>query len=336
MNNRDFTNYLKAIAILMVCLNHFINSYMTNSLSGYAGGFIALFFILSGYGTYHSLKNQSERPFIELLMFFLKKRFMRIYPLFWIWCVLHGFKNGILGFFALDFIHPKSPWFVPAIMQCYLVSPFLFIFSKRIQLKYGFLIISSLIILLNILLFWGDFSPLRTIGYRKIFLLHIFLFYLGYVLAQIKKKTIYPMHYVIISFLLLIFFIQETTPQAFLSFQGKEYLFPLLFSLSVFFLCLTAFSSNIVLPFKNLMNFIGIHSYSIYLFHGISFKILSEVGIIHKQNTHLSGAIIWLLSMPLFLIALAALETVVDEFVFGKRKLKNALETYLSKLPTHL
>jgi peptidoglycan/LPS O-acetylase OafA/YrhL len=332
MNSREATNYLKAFAILAVCINHFINGYITSSLKGYANGFISIFFILSGYGIYHSLKKQIDKPLSGFFAFFIKKRLMRIYPLFWIWCFLHGFPDGILGFLGLDFIHPKTLWFIPAIIQCYIFAPFLFILTHRIKLKYSFPAIFGTFAIINILLFMEGFSPIRAIGFRNLFFLHIFQFYLGYILAKIEKDISCPKYFVYVSLFLFIFFIQETTSHAFLSFFGKRYLFPLLLSFSAFILCLSLLSSKIHLPFQKVMNFIGIHTLSIFLFHDYSFRVLSKFGIIHPNNTQLSGVLVWLLTLPLFFLIFAAIETTVNEFVFGQKSIKKAFHVYVKKL----
>ena len=333
MNSKEVTNYLKAFAILAVCANHFINGYITKSLTGYANGFISIFFVLSGYGIYHSLKKHTNKPLSELFIVFYKKRLLRIYPLFWVWCILHSFPDGILGFFALDFVHPKTPWFIPAIIQCYIFAPLLFALTNRIKLKYTIPAIFGLFTIINILLFSKGFSPVRAIGFRDLFFLHILQFYFGYILAQIEKDISSPKYFIYGSFMLLLFFIQETTPQAFLSFSGKEYLFSLCLSLSVFVLCLSLLTSKFDLPIPKVMNFIGIHTFSIYLFHDLSFKVLSKVGIIHHNNTELTGVLIWVMILPLFILVFAALETTVNEFVFGQKNFRNAVDSYMKKLP---
>jgi len=332
MNSRDATNYLKAVAILTVCANHFINGYITGSFKGYANGFMSIFFLLSGYGIYLSLEKQIDKPLSDFFAFFIKKRLMRIYPLFWIWCILHGFPDGILGFFGLNFIYPKTPWFIPTIVQCYISAPFIFILTNRIKIKYSLPAIFGVFAIINILLFMGDFSPIRSIGFRNLFFLHIFQFYLGYILAKIEKDISCPKYLVYVSLLLLIFFVHETTSHAFIWFFGKKYLFPLLLSFSTFMLCLSVLSSKIILPFQKIMNFIGIHTFSIFLFHGWSFKVLSKFGIIHPNNTQLSGALVWLMTLPLFFLVFAALETTVNEFVFGEKSIKKAFDVYMKKL----
>ena len=75
MKSKEVTNYLKAIAIIAVCINHFINGYVTKSLMGYGNGFISIFFILSGYGIYQSLSKHPETIKSGYLLFFFKKTF---------------------------------------------------------------------------------------------------------------------------------------------------------------------------------------------------------------------------------------------------------------------
>jgi len=244
---------------------------------------------------------------------------------------LHGFPGGIVGFFALDFIHPKQLWFIPAIIECYIVAPFLFLFFNRVQPVYSFIFISLLIFILNIILFWGDYYPSPAIGYRNIFFLHIFQFFLGFFLSKIefiKSKN----YHAIIAVIFFLFFVQETTPQSFIVFIGKDFLFPILLSLSTFYLCHAVLSINIDLPFKKTARFIGIHTYSIYLFHTSGFYFLDKIGIICKHNTEFAGIVIWALTLPLFVLVYAALETTVNEFVFGNRRIIGAFDTYLNYL----
>lgn len=121
------TSYLKGLTIIIVCLDHYFFLYAKTPIYGYGTAFISIFFILSGYGIYHSLSRYQASQKQGLIIHFYSKRLLRIYPLFWLWCLLNGFPNGFLGFFALDFIHTKSPWFIPAILQCYMIAPFVFL-----------------------------------------------------------------------------------------------------------------------------------------------------------------------------------------------------------------
>lgn len=331
MNKRIITNYLKGFSILAVCINHFSNGFTANAFEGYANGFIAIFFFLSGYGIFHSCLKQEEKPFFRFLLFFFRKRLLRIYPIYWAWYIMAKFPDGIIGFFALNFYQPNSPWFVPAIMQCYLMAPFLFLLTSRLTLKYSFSIVFSLFLATNIILLTAGFTPERAIEFRGLFFLHVFLFYLGCVLAKIEKKREWPNACFFLALFLVLFLINETASQAFLHFPQKVPLFGLLLSFSIFFLCLSLFSTNIFLPMPNIMNFIGRHSYSIFLFHGLSFKTLLMLGLIHHKNTGLFGFLVWLATLPLFILIFAVFETTVNEFVFGKRNIKNVFASYSKK-----
>ena len=333
MNNKEITNFLKCVAILVVCGNHFVNYAISKNFMGYANGFISIFFVLSGYGIYLSFEKFEKQTFPSLLSNFFKKRVLRIYPLFWLWCIRHGFSNGLLGFFALDFLTPKSPWFIPAILQCYMISIPLYYFGKHVKKEYQFGIVFCTFILGNLFLFWGDYSPIQTIGYKGVFFLHIFLFYLGFILAIMKPQpnTFHHSFFSIISVVFFLFCIQETTPQAFFNFHGDGTLFAILLSFSTLLLCYTFLRTKFSFSFKA-TNFIGSYTYSIYLFHGISHTVLSKSGIIQANNTGISGAMIWLLTLPLFILLCAAIETAMNEIIFGRRRPRDAINSYLKSM----
>ena len=86
-----------------------------------------------------------------------------------------------------------------------------------------------------------------------------------------------------------------------------------------------------MLPFKRAINFAGMHTYSIYLFHGGAFKIFQKLGVIQLNSTELHGVLIWLLTLPVFFVIFAAFETVVNEFVFGSRSIVISSQTFFKK-----
>ena len=108
---RQKTDYLKGVAILTVVLNHFLNEYATHSMGGYANGMMSIFFILSGYGVFFSLSRDREHYSLKhMLGAFWKRRILRIFPLFWIYYLLHnGFNINVMPFLGLDFIRPVIP-----------------------------------------------------------------------------------------------------------------------------------------------------------------------------------------------------------------------------------
>ena len=51
------TLYLRGIAIIIVLVNHYVNYYLSDQFGGYAYRLVSFFFVLSGFGIYHSLNN---------------------------------------------------------------------------------------------------------------------------------------------------------------------------------------------------------------------------------------------------------------------------------------
>jgi peptidoglycan/LPS O-acetylase OafA/YrhL len=124
------TDYLKGLGIMAVMVNHFYNNYIGNTYEGYANGFIAVFFGLSGYGIYHSLNRLTYSiDTAKAALSYYLKRALRIYPLYFIVAGLYCLKDG----FNLPIIFGLgSPrWFVSAILACYIVSFPLFILQKK-------------------------------------------------------------------------------------------------------------------------------------------------------------------------------------------------------------
>lgn len=317
----DNTDYLKGLAITSVYINHFIGGYVNSSVNGYANGFISIFFLLSGYGVYHSLQGRICIDKGWCSGFYLK-RLLRIYPLFWIWCLLNGFSNGILGFWGLDIINPKSPWFIPAIIQCYLLAPILYIFISKVRLRTGVAAILIGFVVLNVTLPQCIGEPIRAIGYRGLFFSHIFLFCLGYLLANFKFykeiKGILLKNYFFATAIFL-FFIQETSSQSIISFYGKEPIFNFIFLFSTLLICFVFISNPKILPLNRFFGVIGRYSYSIYLFHCIGFALVKNVGLIGKPVYSYFDIIIIIILSPILIFSYCFLEIIVNEVIFGKR-----------------
>lgn len=323
-DTRDVTDSLKAFAILSVCANHFLNGFVTESLNGYANGFIAIFFVLSGYGTCLSLQAKAGAGVGPALWPFFRKRLTRIYPLFWIWCAVNGFANGLLGFFALDFIRPRSPWFVPAIVQCYLAAPLLLLLWRGASRWRALAVALAAFAAINGVLFAAGVEPIRMIGYRDLFFSHILLFFLGFLLAERRPRPL-PSAAPWAGLALFLLAVQETTPRPFLSFPGREVAMPILFVAATTFFCFAALQAPLRLPFPRALRFVGQHTYSIYLFHGFSFSVLERLGVLRPLATPAIGILCWIATFPIFIVLCAALEMTVNEFVFGERRAANVL-----------
>ncbi|NWH03710.1 acyltransferase family protein [Desulfobacter latus] len=325
--NYDISNYLKGFAIIAVYINHFIVNYTELPLGGYANGFISLFFILSGYGIYLSLeKNFIKEYYFYFLIRFFKKRLIRIYPLFWIWCGLHGFSNGYLGFLALDFIYPKSPWFIPAILQCYLISPLLFVSIKKMSFKKSLIICTLVFLILNTVLFKFAGEPFRTVGYRGLFFQHIFIFCLGCILAKHKSFNKISIFFPIMCIIFYFLCIQETTPQPWLLFPGRKYIVPFLFPFSVFLICYSLFSNSIYLPFNPIFQLIGRYSYAIYLFHGMGFTLMFKACLINRPIDSVTQAFTVIILSPILIYFYCSFELIISELTVGKRNFRDLFQ----------
>jgi peptidoglycan/LPS O-acetylase OafA/YrhL len=116
---------------------------------------VHLFFILSGFGlTLSALLVEKKTDRIRWFGF-IKKRFIRLYPSYWlilaIYLLLNFFQyNSFLGLLKtyvkgaifLDVI--PATWYIPILLQLYLLFPFLFYFLKKLSIK-NFLLLSLLV-----------------------------------------------------------------------------------------------------------------------------------------------------------------------------------------------
>lgn len=116
---------------------------------------VHLFFILSGFGlTLSALLVEKKTDRIRWLGF-IKKRFIRLYPSYWLILAIylllnffqyHSFlgllKTYVKGAIFLDVI--PATWYIPILLQLYLLFPFLFYFLKKLSIK-NFLLLSLLV-----------------------------------------------------------------------------------------------------------------------------------------------------------------------------------------------
>ena len=116
---------------------------------------VHLFFILSGFGlTLSALLVEKKTDRIRWFGF-IKKRFIRLYPSYWlilaIYLILNFFqyhsflgllKTYVKGAIFLDVI--PATWYIPILLQLYLLFPFLFYFLKKLSIK-NFLLLSLLV-----------------------------------------------------------------------------------------------------------------------------------------------------------------------------------------------
>ena len=116
---------------------------------------VHLFFILSGFGlTLSALLVEKKTERIRWFGF-IKKRFIKLYPSHWLILAIylllnffqyHSFlgllKTYVKGAIFLDVI--PATWYIPILLQLYLLFPFLFYFLKKLSIK-NFLLLSLLV-----------------------------------------------------------------------------------------------------------------------------------------------------------------------------------------------
>lgn len=116
---------------------------------------VHLFFILSGFGLSLSALLVEKKTDRIRWFGFIKKRFIRLYPSYWlilaIYLLLNFFqyssflgllKTYVKGAIFLDVI--PATWYIPILLQLYLLFPFLFYFLKKLSIK-NFLLLSLLV-----------------------------------------------------------------------------------------------------------------------------------------------------------------------------------------------
>ncbi len=300
------TNTLKGIAIAVVVMNHFVNRNVSGDLEGFANTWVVIFFFLSGYGIFHSVRarNLAHGSFREKLRYVCTK-VGKIFPLYvlavTIQLALMGHRISMAT--LLGIVTPGHFWFIPKIVQCYVLAPFI---VSSVQKKTGIILIGALA--LSGAVFKGiDFfmaenflNMLRKGGllYKGIFGLHILLFILGMRWAAVaeKKKILHfcSKHQNAVFYQLVI-----TT--AAIQIAGKFSNLPVASSMlfkwfpvaALIILCVygTTFSIS-----NALFAFVGRISLSIYLFHIILFVVIDKL----SSSLHINKYLLYGIAAPAF------------------------------------
>ena len=283
------TNSLKGLAICAVLINHFLNLNINGDYLGFAGLFVSLFFMVSGYGIHYSLERSgfAATPRLKILLRFYFNRLVRIYPLFitayLIQCLV--FSDVMLTWTFLGIHALGHYWFIPAIMQCYLLAPFLFIGIKR----HRFLSLNILVItFVTVNLLLNSASVPANIGWtlrfihlhwRDVYCLYLLLFGLSMFLplyfdswAQVpsyEKKYFFILLVSVVLTIAIVFKYQESTYD--LSSLFTKTICPLiiLYTAAAYLI-----SNNLQFP---LLAWIGKAAYAIYLFHIIMYRSIDEI-----------------------------------------------------------
>jgi peptidoglycan/LPS O-acetylase OafA/YrhL len=303
------TNSLKGIAIFAVLINHYLNLNLTGDYLWFANLFVGLFFIVSGYGIFCSLERSAAAGplrFRDLGNFYFS-RLIRIYPLFitayLIQCYL--FDEPVISW-TIFAIHGRGHyWFIPAIIQCYLLAPLLFFLIKR----YRFLTLNIVVFVFlaaNLMLHTGMLPAANNsirfihLQWRDVYFLYLLLFtlsmYLPHYLASWEQIPGYEKKYWFILLLTTVL----TVMIVFKYLGSTDYLYILLTGTicPLLLLCLAAvylLANRLQFP---LLTWIGKISYPVYLFHVIMYRSVDQFSGLGKNS--LQELLIVIVVLPLF------------------------------------
>jgi len=313
MHNRiyvDTIDYLRGLLALTIMIYHYlswsgliiVNS--NNLLFRFALYGVSIFFIISGFSITIAHINDNFLK-IENILYFFKKRFARIYPLFIfviIFSIIINYRdvNSIrdllinltisFGFLHYDSLTPGS-WSIGIEVIWYIIFPIIFTIYYILQ-KFNFkffVLVSILIILLCIYSssFVNDYY--RGMGikyfyvYKNNFINHIYFFIFGVMIAFVYYRYIkfltknsfisFMNKYKLIILIIILFLFY------FPKLKLNEYFFPLTEWNRIYFsfFSFLLFLVFLLLDFKsNILKFFGQISYTLYLTHPISLFVFSE------------------------------------------------------------
>jgi peptidoglycan/LPS O-acetylase OafA/YrhL len=323
-DTRDITSYLRGFAIVVVLANHFINAYVSGQFIGYANGVISIFFVLSGYGIFHSVKRDFEvkgESLTSVLRFYYS-RALRIFPLYWLFLLIITYTSGTLPSIWIWLgipieLAPGVGYFVTLLIQCYLFAPLLYIGIKKLGLtKYLGLVFGALFITYIASLTFPP--PTAVYAYHGAVLGHLFLFALGMAIPNLLLFRSPPNINRILSAILLLFSfllfwvtVHYTRPTPFPP-EIVKYINPF-FILSAFVFCFLMILTKPRLVLARILILLGTYSYSIYLFHVFFYQGLGAIGAL-KPGNELKSIGFLILAFPLYLLACILTEKLASRF----------------------
>ena len=328
------TSYLRGMAIIIVLVNHYVNYYLSDQFGGYAYRLVSFFFVLSGFGIYHSLDNAISKGTMNSagLVYYFYKRLIRILPLYWLallgasYLFPRRYPLGEFIIFPVFRSHGVSYWFVTAIIQCYLAGPLLFLFLKRFG-KVKYIICLSFLMLLSFIypLMHFDLSCIHFV-YGNFLLGHIYLFGLGMLIPSLvsESKDKYAdktlTWVLLLIFVILVFYLHGIRRVDVLAFRTANFLAPF-FIISAFGFCLFFIATKPGLLFKRIIVPLGTYSYSLYLLHYLFYKFLYDIEIIKQASVR--GTVITIVLFPVFFSICIAIEKGLN---YSTRQLWRILE----------
>lgn len=310
---RGVTDYLRGFAIIGVLVSHYRISFSGGSemYEGYGNALVGIFFILSGYGNYFSLRKlagQWPRLKPGPIVTFFRHRAIRIYPEYFLalglsfW--LYGREITVLDVLGLKSIY----WFVHSIIQCYLAAPLLYYGLIRLGPRRLFLAASLLFILANAahLAFAQGFPSLafpETCIFRSLVFANVYLFCLGMLLpfavSALRGKIPERKGAFFLAVYLVFALVNGVSAYGYAMASG------IAFVAATFGVCLALLAAPGGLPGGPVIRVLGRASYPLYLFEPFYYYALARSGItLHGAQ----GLAVYLVFFPLFLAACMAID----------------------------
>ncbi len=331
MDSRKLTNYLKGFAIIFVMADHFAGQFLSRDygwINGYANGFIAIFFLFSGYGLFYSFEKRFRQgPALKALGRYFLDRAVRIYPLYWLslliaplvfpgnFEVLHE-TRGILIYLGLPFLGaPWLYWFMTALFQCYLLAPLFYLVLKKLPLWLS-LAGAGLLVLISTPLSLVPAAQIDPLEYRYFLGAHLILFALGMTLPAAVSRYRHKVNNTLLAGSLVAFFVSVyfTRTQSDVFNQSHVIFIPLMVW-SAFALGLAWLSIGPALPLQDVFGTLGKHTYSLYLFHIPFYGLLADLGLL--KNNQLSSIEIIIVLLPLFIFLCIRFERFFTSFTLS-------------------
>lgn len=308
MSTRRTTDYLKGLIISLVVVDHYVGNFAREYyplISGYAYALLGLFFVLAGYGCRLSLEKRlaGSESVKDVVLGFMRDRALKIIPIYAVALIVAGlvepgdhgsFWEPLTPLFLIGFPLIRSPgifWFVPAIIQCYLLAPVMYFLVRRL-----------LMTRLLLLAFFGmlvaeaisrKFLPdmlhepvaisehfFTAFIYYQLFFTNLILFFLGMLIPDAVNRygRIFTNNAAFLGSFLLFVAALYLSRLHNLLFEMPNTLFAPVFIVSFSFFCAFIIAKKPPLPLDWVFAFLGKRSYPIYLFHFSLMGLAAQVG----------------------------------------------------------
>jgi len=316
------TGSVRGILIMIIVLSHMrayidMSEHFTVSFYNYfmlflGQAMVALFFFYSGYGIYESVKRRPNYfdGFVENRVFKIMYHFGISVILFWILNVavlgervtLDTLVKAFLGFKSIG----NSSWFVFTMLLVYIFAFLVFRFFG----KYPLVAIGAILALTV-----GFAACIELNKYERLWYDTAFCFALGFLWSYFKEKIDGLMRRHTVYYIALAVSIAAFVAATVVYRQGFN---PVLGTLKnlLFAVAFTLLSMRLSLHNK-ILEWLGKHSFGIYLLHRIPMILLSHFGIL-SDNKYLFAALVIALTLPLA-AGFTRLCELTDRIIYPKR-----------------